>query len=568
MRKGALWLSAALACGLGLAACTTNQDAQMQSEKMIMAEAADDDWTVYGGDLSNTRYVANDQINADNVENLHLKWMFQTGVLGSFETTPIVEDGVMYITAPYNHVFAIDARSGQQLWHYEHKLGTTIFCCGPNNRGVALAGDKVYMATLDAMLIALDKKTGALVWETQIADPEFGYSETVAPTVYQGKIILGISGAEYGIRGFISAYNKDTGELVWRWHTIPAPDEVQPDGTKGWYGNLAEKADGINPLNRDIAAERAAIASGEYDDAWQRGGGSNWMTNAIDPERGVVYATIGNPSPDLYAEIRPGDNRWTESLAALDAETGELIWGYQYVPHDPWDLDAASPPILADVMGKDGQALTVPAVIHGGKTGWVYVHDRETGELIRRSEAMIPHENLFTPPTEEGIRMLPGANGGVEWSPGAFNPGTRMVYYVNLHQPMTYTLKKEPWEQGKLWLGGAFTAIPGEDQWGNVSAVDVDTGEIVWQARTEDPMIGGTLTTAGNLVFAGEGNGYFNAYNATTGEKLWSFQAGAGVNSAPMSFALDGKQYIAVAAGGNFQLNYKLGDAVLVFALD
>src|SRR5918999_34733 len=423
MRKSALLASAVLACGLGQAACTANQDVQMLSDQMTMAKGADVDWTVYGGDLSNTRYVANDQINSKNLENLHLKWMFQTGVLGSFETTPIVEDGVMYITAPYNHVFAIDARSGQQLWHYEHKLGTTIFCCGPNNPRVALAGDKVYMATLDAMLIALDKKTGALVWETQIADPEFGYSETVAPTVYQDKIILGISGAEYGIRGFISAYDKDTGELVWRWHTIPAPDEVQPDGTKGWDGNFAEKADGINPLNRDIPAERAAIASGEYDDAWQRGGGSNWMTNAIDPERGVVYATIGNPSPDLYAEIRPGDNRWTESLVALNAESGELIWGYQ---------------------------------------------------------AMIPHENLFTPPTEEGIRMLPGANGGVEWSPGAFNPDTRMVYYANLHQPMIYTVKKEPWQQGKLWLGGAFTAIPGEDQWGNVTAVDVDTAGIVW----------------------------------------------------------------------------------------
>jgi alcohol dehydrogenase (cytochrome c) len=563
MRKTALWLSTALACGLGQAACT-NQYAQMRSEKML-AEA-DGNWTVYGGDLSNTRYVADDQINADNVKNLHLKWMFQTGVLGSFETTPIVEDGVMYITTPYNHVFAIAASNGEQLWHYEHKLGTTIFCCGPNNRGVALADDKVYMATLDAMLIALDKKTGALVWETQIADPEFGYSETAAPTVYQDKIILGISGAEYGIRGFISAYNKDTGELVWRWHTIPAPDEVQPDGTRGWYGNFAEKADGINPLNRDIAAEKAAVF--QYADAWQRGGGSNWMTNAIDPERGLVYATIGNPSPDLYAEVRPGDNRWTESLVALNVDTGKLVWGYQYVPHDPWDLDAASPPILAHVTGKDGRTLLVPAVIHGGKTGWVYVHDRETGELIRRSDAMIPHENLFTPPTEQGIRMLPGANGGVEWSPGAYNPNTRMVYYANLHQPMTYTIREEPWQQGRLWLGGAFTAIPGEDQWGNVSAVNVDSGRIVWQARTEDPMIGGTLTTAGNLVFAGEGNGYFNAYNATNGEKLWSFQAGAGVNSAPMSFTLDGKQYIAVAAGGNFQLNYKLGNALLVFALD
>ena len=574
MRKSALLLSTTLTLGLGQAGLAADWDA------LTHAGGQSANWLVYGGNLANTRYVPNDEINVDNVGDLELKWIFQTGIIGSFENTPVVEDGVMYITTPYNHVFAIDARTGRELWHYEHKLGTTIFCCGPNNRGVALADDKVYMATLDAMLIALDKRTGELAWETEIADPESGYSETVAPTVYQDKIILGISGAEYGIRGFISAYNKDSGELVWRWHTIPEPDEVLPDGTKGWYGNFAEKADGINPLNRDIAAEKAAIESGEHDDAWQRGGGSNWMTNAIDPERGVVYAMIGNPSPDLYADIRPGDNRWTESLVALNAETGELIWGYQYVPHDPWDLDAVSPPILAEVQGANGGM--VPGVIHGGKTGWVYVHDAESGKLLRRSENMIPHENLFTPPTEEGIRMLPGANGGVEWSPGAFNPDTRMVYYVNLHQPMTYTVEKEEWEppsgdprkpahsaeQGRLWLGGAFAAIPGEDQWGNVSAVNVDTAEIVWQAKTEDPMIGGALTTAGNLVFAGEGDGSFNAYDATTGDKLWSFQAGAGVNSAPMAFEIDGKLHVAVAAGGNAQLNYKRGDAVLVFALD
>jgi alcohol dehydrogenase (cytochrome c) len=565
MRKSALWLTTAVVCVLGQAACTTFENSQTQSERMKMA-GVESDWPVYGGDLSNTRYSASDQINAGNVQTLHLKWLFQTGVIGSFETTPIVEDGVMYITTPYNHLFAIDARTGEQLWSYEHKLSTTTLCCGPNNRGVALAGDKVYMATLDAALVALNKKTGDVVWETEIADPEFGYSETVAPTVYGNKVILGISGAEYGIRGFISAYDKDTGKLIWRWHTIPEPNEVMPDGTRGWYGTYSNLADGINPLHRDIAAEKAAAS--KYPDAWKRGGGSNWMTNAIDPERGLLFAAIGNPSPDLYSEIRPGDNRWTESLVALDVNTGKLVWGYQYVPHDPWDFDAVSPPVLADVTGKDGKTLTVPAVILGGKTGWVYVHDRQTGKLIRRSDAMIPQENLFTQPTEQGIRMLPGANGGVEWSPGAFNPNTRLVYYDNLHQPMTYKVKKEPWQQGKLWLGGAFTAIPGEDQWGNISAVNVDTGKIAWQAKSEDPMIGGTLTTGGNLVFAGEGDGSFNAYNATTGQKLWSFHAGAGVNSAPMTFVIDGKQYVAVAAGGNFQLNYKLGDSLLVFGLD
>jgi alcohol dehydrogenase (cytochrome c) len=564
MRNSFWLLTTAFALAFSQAACTGMQNEKMQSETKSSMAATDSGWPVYGGDLSNTRYVENHQINSTNVQRLHLKWIFQTGVIGSFETTPIVEDGVMYVTTPYDHVFAVDAHTGKQLWHYEPKLGTTIFCCGPNNRGVALSGDKLYLATLDARLIALDKKSGDPVWQTEIADPEYGYSETLAPTVYKNMVIIGISGAEYGIRGFVSAYDKDSGKLIWRWHTIPTPDEVLPDGTKGWYGTFNNLADGINPLHRDIAAEKAAVS--KYPDAWKRGGGSNWMTNAIDPERGLLFAAIGNPSPDLYADIRPGDNRWTESLVALNVETGKQVWGYQFVPHDPWDLDAVSPPILTDVKGANGQM--VPAVVQGGKTGWVYVLDRQTGKLIRRSPAMIPQENLFTQPTEKGIRMLPGANGGVEWSPGSFNPTTRLVYYDNLHQPMTYTVKKEPWQKGKLWLGGAFTAIPGEDQWGNVSAVDVDTGKIIWQAKSEDPMIGGTLTTGGNLVFAGEGDGSFNAYDAGTGQKLWSFQAGAGVNSAPMSYTLDGKQYIAVAAGGNFQLNYKLGDSLLVFALD
>src|SRR5262245_50855747 len=212
MRRTALLLSSALAVGLGPAAVAADWDA------LVHAGGQSANWLVYGGNLANTRHVPNGEINVGNVADLDLQWIFQTGVIGSFENTPIVEDGVMYITTPYNHVFAIDARTGRELWHYEHKLGTTIFCCGPNNRGVALADDKVYMATLDAMLIALDKRTGELAWEVEIADPEFGYSETVAPTVYQDKIILGISGAEYGIRGFISAYNKDTGELIWRWH--------------------------------------------------------------------------------------------------------------------------------------------------------------------------------------------------------------------------------------------------------------------------------------------------------------------------------------------------------------
>ena len=534
-------------------------------EEIVNAGSQSHDWLNYGGDLGQMRYAPSDEINTGNVHKLRVKFIHQSGGLGSYETTPIAQNGILYFTTPYNHVFAVDARNGRELWHYEHKLGTTIFCCGPNNRGVAISGDRLFMATLDALLIALDKRTGELLWETEVADPEAGYSETLAPVIYKDKVIIGISGAEYGIRGFIDAYDQETGERAWRWHTIPAPDDVQPDGTKGWEGIFVNKADGINPLHRDIAAEKAAIGSGQFADSWKRGGGSNWMTNSIDVGRRMVVATLGNPSPDLDGSVRPGDNRWTDSLVALDADTGNMLWGYQYVPHDVWDLDAVSPPILADVTGKDGS--TVPGVIHGGKTGWVYVHDRRTGELIRRSPPMVLQENLFALPTAEGTRMLPGANGGVEWSPGAFNPQTRMVYFVNLHQPMHYITHSAAWQEGKLWLGSAFVAIPGEQQSGNVTAVNVDTGEIAWQSKTEQPMIGGTLTTAGNLVFAGEANGQFNAYNATTGETLWSFQAGAGANAAPMAFEVDGKLHIAIAVGGNHQINAKRGDALLVFTL-
>ena len=524
------------------------------------------EWPSYGGELAQNRYVNDASINTGNVKQLKLKWMFQTGIVGSFENTPIVKDGVMYVTTPYNHLYALDARNGKRLWRYKHKLGTTIYCCGPNNKGAAISGNLVIMATLDAMLVAVDKNTGKLVWETTIANSEQGYSETGAPIIFQDKIFIGVAGAEYGIRGFISAYDLKSGKLVWRWYTIPKPDEIQPDGSKGWYGVFAEKADGINDLHRNIAAEKAAIASGEFDTAWEHGGGSSWMPVTIDNNTGVLYATIGNPAPDLDGGQRPGDNRWSASIVALDSKTGKMIWGYQYLPHDIWDLDAASPPVLTKAHNAQGQ--TIPVVVHAGKTGWVYVHDIKTGKLIRRSEPMVEHKNLFAIPTKgQGTEMLPGANGGVNWSPGAVDPRSHIIYYANLHQPMYYEVRSVPWRQGRLWLGGAFKVIPGKEQSGNISAVNLDSGKIVWQYKTEQPMIGGTLTTAGNLVFSGESNGYFFALNAQTGEKLWQFQAGAGVNAAPMAYRIDGKLHIAVAAGGNAQINAPRGGTVAVFSI-
>lgn len=530
---------------------------QVTDEMLGAADANAAEWLMYGHDYTNQRWSELSQIDTDNVTDLRPAWVYQTGVgrLGSFETTPLVYGGVMYITTPYNNVIALDARTGEELWRREmqEELGTTIFCCGPNNRGVAAAYGNLYMGTLDARLVALDQTNGETVWETQIADPEAGYSETMAPIVYEGKVLIGTAGAEYGIRGFLKAFDARTGDLVWTWHTIPSPEEG------GWWGEWAETTPGGEPLNRDIAQEKADSA--RYADAWQRGGGSIWMTPAIDKETGTVFVGIGNPSPDLDGSIRPGDNLWTESICAIRMADGTMKWCHQYLPHDVWDLDAASPPVLVTL--EDGRK----AVIEAGKTGWTYVLDAETGERIRRSTNWVPHENLFAQPTSEGVRMLPGANGGAEWSPTAFNPRLGYQYIIALHQPMNYSTNFAPYEKGELWLGSAFTAIPGEEQWGYVVAVDVNTGEIAWRHQTEQPMIGGVLATAGGLVFTGEGNGYFEAFDAESGDLLWRFNVGAGANAAPMTYELDGKQYVAVAAGGNFQLGFRRGDALFAFAL-
>ncbi|SAL03368.1 putative quinoprotein decanol dehydrogenase [Caballeronia arationis] len=513
-------------------------------------------WLHSNGSYAETRYASASQINTTNVSKLRPAFIFQTAVMESMETAPIVSNGVMFLTTSYNHVYAIDAVTGKEYWHYKHKMGpVTTFCCGPNNRGVAILGDRLYMGTLDAKLVALDAKTGKLLWQTQIADPELGYSETMAPVVVDDKVLIGTNGGEYGIRGFVKAFDANSGQLLWTFYTIP---ETGHEGV--WAENDAV---GRN-MKRDIAAEKQQLAS-KGGDFYKTLGGGVWMAPAVDRQTHTVYFVVGNPSPDLYGAIRPGDNLYTDSLVAIDLDSGKYKWHYQYIAHDVWDLDAVSPPILVDVRDKNGQ--TIPGIIHGGKTGFVYVHDRRDGRLIRVSEAMIPQEGVWTLPTANGARMLPGANGGVEWSPMAFSPKTRMAYAANLHQPMTYQVESVDYPGGKLWLGGAFKTIPSEQQWGRLVAVNVDTGKIAWGFKTDQPLIGGVLATAGGLVFNGEGNGLFRAFDAATGKKLWEYQCGAGVNAPAVSYTVHGKQYIAVAAGGNTQLDFKRGNALVVFAL-
>jgi alcohol dehydrogenase (cytochrome c) len=507
------------------------------------------------GNYDQTRYFPGNQINTSNVGKLHPAWIFQTEVKESLETTPIIVNGVMYVTTSFDHVYALNAKTGEEYWHYKHAMGpVTTYCCGPNNRGVAVYDDKVYLATLDSQLVALDAKTGSIVWQTQIADPTLGYSETMAPTAVNGKILIGTNGGEYGIRGFVRAYDAKTGKLIWNVDTIPE-NSVGVWATKDATGK---------DLHRDITAEKAQLA--KTGDPYKTLGGGVWQNPSVDLKTKRVYFVVGNPSPDLDGAIRPGDNLYTESLVSVDLDTGKYVCHFQFIPHDVWDLDDTSPTVLVDAKDKDGNI--VPAVIHGGKTGHVYVNNRKDCSLIRFSEPMVSQEGMYTLPTAQGARMLPGANGGVEWSVMAVNPELGLTYAVNLHQPMTYQVTSSPYPGGKLWLGGAFKVIPTEESFGNVTAVDYNTGKIAWQKKTPLPMMGGALTTAGGLMFTGEGDGWFRAYDAKTGDVLWSFFAGAGVNAPPASYSVDGKQYIVVGAGGNTQIDFKRGNNIIAFTVD
>ncbi|HBH41677.1 MAG TPA: quinonprotein alcohol dehydrogenase [Rhizobiales bacterium] len=507
------------------------------------------------GNYDQTRYFPGKQINTSNVGKLHPAWIFQTEVKESQETTPIVVNGVMYVTTSFDHVYALNAKTGEEYWHYKHAMGpVTTYCCGPNNRGVAVYDDKVYLATLDSQLVALNAKTGSIVWQTQIADPTLGYSETMAPTAVNGKVLIGTNGGEYGIRGFVRAYDAKTGKLIWNFDT-------SPENSVGvWAATDATGKD----LHRDIAAEKAQLA--KTGDPYKTVGGGVWQNPSVDLKTNRIYFVVGNPSPDLDGSVRPGDNLYTESLVSVDLDTGKYACHFQYIPHDLWDLDDTSPTVLVDAKDKDGNV--VPAVIHGGKTGHVYVNSRKDCSLIRFSEAMVSQDGMYTLPTAEGARMLPGANGGVEWSVMAVNPELGLTYAVNLHQPMTYQVQSSPYPGGKLWLGGAFKVIATEESFGNVTAVDYNTGKIKWQVKTPLPMMGGALTTAGGLMFTGEGNGWFRAYDAATGKVLWSFLAGAGVNAPPASYSVDGKQYIVVGAGGNTQIDFKRGNNIIAFTVD
>ncbi len=560
------------------------------------------DWPLYGRTYDNQRFSPLTQINTKNVAQLKLAWRYNTGKVGSFQTSPLVIDGIMYLTTPFNDVIALDASSGDEIWRYRHQLKNKDYCCGPANRGPAVANGKVYSVTIDARLIALDQRTGKVLWDQAITDVDAGngevlaplvgveelegaiqtgqtgYTANLAPQVYGDKVFVGITGAGYGLhlnqeedgkqilsvaglsggshglRGFLVAYDANSGKEIWRWYSVPE---------KNWQGDWRERTPYGTPLNRDIAAEKQA--NKKYYDTWRYGGGSVWTTPAIDPELGLIYIGTGNPSPQMDDSTRPGDNLYTVSLVALDINTGKLRWHYQQVPHDRWGYDVASPPVLFDIKhsGKN-----IKAVGQASKLGWFFIHNRETGELIRKSEAFIKQENLFARPDAEGVRIVPGTLGAASWSPVAYHPTLNTVYIAGIYQPSMFFSRKLTPSPGKPWESYTFFRQSQEADWGVFTAIDTTSGKIKWQQRSDDPMVGGAMATAGGLVFTGEGNGNFNAYDANFGNKLWHYKSTFGVNAPPITFMLGGKQYIAVAAGGNKLFGYRTGDEVLVFKLN
>ena len=561
------------------------------------ADRDQDNWLTYGHGFGNQRYSELQQINTSNVAKLAPAWIMQTGILGTFPTNPLVVDGVMYVTTPFNHVIALDAATGAEKWRYTHQPSTDKLCCGSHNRGLAWGDGRLFMITADARLIALDAGNGKLVWDIPVVDPTSGnpddlaaithydpqhhqafaratrFAGNMAPLVYDGKVFVGVSGTGYsavlsdaeknsastlgrpgvrdGLRAFLTAYSITDGHLVWRWYSTAA---------SGWEGDFVNKTAFGDALPRDIAVERAA--ADQHRDAWKTGGGSIYSTPSIDTELGLIYFGTGNASPGYEDDKRPGDNLYTSSLIALDVASGKLRWYHQLVPHDLWGYDASSPPVLIDLKGPDQQPL--PVLAAASKSGWMVVLNRLTGAPVLRSQAFVPQDaTMFRRATAAGIDVLPGAAGGANWPPSAYSPQTGWVYVPASDAATHYQLEKNA--QGKDVTVMSFKTDV--QRAGTLSAINPADGKIQWQLKTTLPMMSGALATAGGLVFAGESNGDFIALDAISGKRLWRFATGAGVNAPAITYRVGKRQYVAVAAGGHALFKFPLGDAVIGFAL-
>jgi len=497
-------------------------------ERLINAADEPENWLMYSGTLDSQRFSKLDQIHNRNVGELELKWAYQIPQLDRSESVPLVVDGVMFITEAPSNVVAVDAATGRQYWRYDHPLPDDLrICCGRNNRGVAILGDTLYMSTLDAHLVAIDARTGNVVWDKEVADHRAGYSKTAAPLIVKDEVVTGIAGGEYGIRGFIDSYNAATGDLKWRADTIPGPDH--PDN-QSWAG-----------------------------DSWRTGGAASWITGAYDPDLDLVYWGTGNPGPDWNGDVRMGDNLYSDSAMALNHETGALEWYFQFTPHDVHDWDAIQVPILADIT-MDGEERKV--MMWANRNAFFYTLDRENGEfLIGKPFAKQtwaegldsngrPIRVPNTSPTSQGTLVSPPVVGGTNWFSPAYSPRTELFYVQAYDGEDVYYQRDEDYVEGDQFTGGGFQMpLPIDNYQSAVRAIDPRTGDIRWEYQLQPRSTGGMLATAGDLVFSGSVDGYFFALDAVSGEELWHMSVGNLVHSAPLTYAVDGEQYVTIAAG-------------------
>jgi len=497
-------------------------------ERLLNAADEPENWLMYSGTLDSQHFSGLDQIHNRNVGELELKWAYQIPQLDRAETVPLVVDGVMFITEAPSNVVAVDAATGRQYWRYNHELPDDLrICCGRNNRGVAILGETLYMSTLDARLVAIDARTGNLVWNTEVADYRSGYSKTAAPLIVKDKVVTGIAGGEFGIRGFIDSYDATTGDLDWRADTIPGPD---------------------HPDNRTWAGE-----------SWRTGGSASWITGAYDPDLDLVYWGTGNPGPDWNGDVRMGDNLYSDSAMALNMETGGLEWYFQFTPHDVHDWDAIQVPILADLrMGGE----TRKVMMWANRNAFYYTLDRVTGEFLvgkpfakqTWAEGLDSNGRPIrvpdTFPTPEGTLVSPPVGGGTNWFSPAYSPRTELFYVQAYDGEDVFYKRDEDYVEGDRYTGGGGQRpLPTDAYQSAIRAIDPKTGDIRWEFQIQPRSTAGIMATAGDLVFSGSIDGYFYALDAVSGEELWHIAVGSRVHSSPMSFAVDGTQYVTIAAG-------------------
>ncbi len=530
------------------------QAQQVTSDRIVRAAEEPQNWLTYSGGYFSQRYSTLKGIDASNVKNLEVKWMLPNQVFGAWQTSPIVVDGIMYLTMRPNDVMAVDARNGRVFWQYSYRNSTDQrVCCGSNNRGLAILGDTLFMATLDSHLVAIDAKTGRPIWNQEVGDPKLGYSMTLAPLVVKDKIIVGVGGGEYGIRGYLTAHDPKTGKELWRSYTVPGPGEK---GHETWTG-----------------------------DNWKTGGGSIWVTGSYDPALNLTYWGVGNPGPDWTPGQRPGDNLYTDSVIAMNPDTGAIVWHYQFTPNDGYDYDAVQVPVLADI---DFNGTPTKAMLWANRNGNFYVLDRATGKFllgkpfvkVNWMSGFDANGRPIQTPQGPGMPTYPGNQGGTNWFSPSYSPRTGLFYLSAwIDYASIYRRQEVQYQPGRTFAGAfptTLTPVPGSpapgigrrspiNNWtdavahGATIAIDAKTGVEKWRFSQFDVSESGNLTTASDLLFAGGREGYFYALDAKTGTLLWRFIAGGQIVNGPITYQVDGKQFVTMVSG-NTMVTFGLRD--------